>query len=291
METLHLFRVKLLASILLTASLIGFGTGLLEWLGFLPAHRLYTPVVLLYSLVNFVTYLLLKHGNKENYLFAMHLCVFSALLTLLVMSTSLLYDEFRFIWFFLLSFAAFMLGGRWYGILISFLILGSVYVAFFTSNLHFSVYALFTFTASLLTFNTFSLIFLNKIEQDSLNMQTHIHSEVEKRKTQESIVEKIHQQDILDLKEGYFWDRKRKTLSHENKTIPLTQKEQQLLALLLQNKNHCVTFEEIQITLWEEKYNEEISLHSVKMQVAKLRKKLPKGCIKNVYGSGYIFHL
>ena len=290
METLHLFRVKLLASILLTASLVGLGTGLLEWWGFLPAHRVYTPVVLLYSLVNFLTYLLLKYSNKEWYLFAMHLCVFSALLTFSVMSTSLLYDEFRFIWFFLLSFAAFMLGGRWYGILISFLILGSVYTSFFTSNLHFSAYALFTFTASLLTFNAFSLIFLNKIEQDSLNMQTHIHTELEKRKTQENIIEKIHQQDILDLKEGYFWDTKRKTLSHENQTIALTQKEQQLLTLLLQNKNHCVSFEEIQVALWEEKYDEEVSLHSVKMQITKLRKKLPKGCIKNVYGCGYVFH-
>jgi len=121
-------------------------------------------------------------------------------------------------------------------------------------------------------------------------MQTHIHTEVAKRKIQERIVEKIHQQDILELKEGYFWDTKRKILSHENNSITLTQKEQQLLTLLLQNKNHCVSFEEIQVALWEEKYDEEISLHSVKMQVTKLRKKLPKGCIKNVYGCGYIFH-
>ena len=289
-QTLYLFRIKLLEAILLTAALVGLGTWLLEYTEILPGDRLYTPMVLVYSLVNAIGYLILKYSTTDRYLFAMHLCIFSALLTFSVMSTSLLYDEFRFIWFFLLSFAAFMLGGKWYGMTVSFLILGILYTEFFMKDLHFSGFGLFSFTTSLLTFNAFSLIFLNKIEQDSLTMRTHIHAEVEKRKAQESIVEKIQKEDITDLKEGYFWDTKRKTLSHENQTIALTQKEQQLLALLLKNTNHCVTFEDIQVVLWEEKYDEEISIPSVKVQVTKLRKKLPKGCIKNVYGCGYIFH-
>jgi len=290
-QTLHIFRVKLLEAILLTAALVGLGTWLLEYAEILPGDWLYTPVVFVYSLVNVIGYLILKYSTTDRYLFAMHLCIFSALLTFAVMSTSLLYDEFRFIWFFLLSFAAFMLGGKWYGMIVSFLILGILYTEFFMTDLHFSGFALFTFSTSLLTFNVFSLIFLNKIERDSRTMQTLINQEVKKRQAQEHIVQKIEEKDTLNLKEGYLWDSKRKQLSHQDQTITLTQKEQQLLALLLQNKNHCVTFEEIQLTLWEEKYDEEISLHSVKMQVTKLRQKLPKACIKNVYGCGYIFHL
>ncbi|RUM71728.1 MAG: hypothetical protein DSZ09_02530 [Sulfurovum sp.] len=37
-------------------------------------------------------------------------------------------------------------------------------------------------------------------------------------------------------------------------------------------------------------YEDEISIASVKLQITQLRKKLPKGCIKNIYGCGYILH-
>ena len=289
-QTLHLFRVKLLESILLTASVVGLGTGILEWLKILPEEKIYMPVVILYSIVNFIAYLMLKHSQKASYLFAMHLCIFSALATFAVMSTNLLYDEFRFIWFFLLSFTSYMLGGKQYGMVISFMILSMIYLQYFTTDLHFSLFALWTFTSSFITFNIFSLIFLDKIECDSLTLQTYLNQETQKRQTQEKIVQKIHEKDTINLKNGYLWDSKLKLLTHEGNTIALTQKEQQLLALLIANKNACVRFEEIQAHLWEDKYEKEISIASVKVQITQLRKKLSKGCIKNVYGCGYILH-
>jgi len=289
-QTLHLFRVKLLESVLLTASLVGLGTGILEWLHILPEDMLYTPMVIIYSFVNFIAYLALKYGQKDAYLLTMHICIFSALATFAVMSTSLLYDEFRFIWFFLLSFASYMLGGKRYGMMISFMILSIIYVQFFTTDLHLSAFAIFTFTASLLTFNIFSLIFLNKIEQDSITMHTYLYQEVEKRKVQETIIGKIHERDTVNLKNGYLWDSKLKQLTRDGSPIVLTQKEQQLLTLLINKKNYCVTFEDIQVHLWENDYEKEVSVASVKVQVTGLRKKLPQGCIKNVYGCGYIFH-
>ena len=289
-QTLHLFRIKLLMSILLTASVVGLVTGILEWLDILPKDKLYTPVVMLYSVVNFIAYLILKQSQKKSYLFAMHLCIFSSLATFSIMSTSLLYDEFRLIWFFLLSFAAYMLGGKRYGMTISFLILGIIYLQFFTTDLHFSSFALWTFTSSFITFNLFSLIFLDKIERDSHTLQTYLTQEAHKRQTQEKIVEKIHQKDTVNLKNGYLWDSKLKLLTHEGNRVELTQKEQQLLALLITNNNRCVTFEEIQAHLWKDEYEKEISIASVKVQITQLRKKLSKGCIKNIYGCGYILH-
>lgn len=291
MEALYLFRVKLLATILLTASVVGLATGLLELFNLLPEDMLYTPIVIVYGLVNFLVLLWLLTHKYTAYTFSMHFAIFSALATFSVMSVSLVYDEFRLIWFFLLSFASFMLGGKWYGITITGFILSIILTQFFTLDLNLSAFALFTFSTSLITFNVFSLIFLNKIEQDALTMQRHISHEADKRRTTEQMLQKVYTDDIISLHEDYFWDTKRKILTHQEQHIALTQKEQLLLSLLLEKSNCCVTFEEIQANVWTENYEEEISTQSVKLQITGLRKKLPKGCIKNVYGCGYIFHL
>jgi len=290
MKSLYMFRVKLLQTILLTASIVGLGTGILEMLELLPPDILYTPFVILYGVLNLVVYFVLARMGHSAYIFAMHFAIFSALLTFSVMSLSLVYDEFRLIWFFLLSFASFMLGGKGYGFSITILILSVIFTQFFTTNLHLSVFAMFTFTASFLTFNAFTLFFLNKIEQDAVTMQKHIVKEAKKRETKEQILQKIQEENIVQLDDDYFWDSKHKILTHHQDVIALTQKEQLLLALLTKNKNACVSFEEIQAQVWVENYEDEISIQSVKVQVTQLRKKLPKGCVRNVYGCGYILH-
>jgi len=289
-KSLYMFRVKLLQAILLTASIVGLGTGILEMLELLPPDMLYTPIVILYGVVNFMVYLILLRMSHDAYAFAMHFCIFSSLATFSVMSLSLVYDEFRLIWFFLLSFASFMLGGKRYGLYITVLILLVIFTQFFTTNLHLSPFAMFTFTTSFLTFNIFTLFFLNKMEQDAVTMQKHIVKEAEKREVKEQILQKIHEENIVHLNDNYFWDSKHKILTYHKDVITLTQKEQLLLTLLITNKNSCVSFEEIQAQVWVENYEDEISIQSVKLQITQLRKKLPKGCIKNVYGCGYILH-
>ena len=104
------------------------------------------------------------------------------------------------------------------------------------------------------------------------------------------MLQQIEDADTLNLKNGYLWDCKRKLLSHEQRSISLTQKETLLLDLLIQKREQCVTFEEIQVNVWEESFEEEVSNESIKVRITRLRKKLPHGCIKNVYGRGYIFH-
>jgi len=289
-ETLYLFRVKLLQTILLTASIVGLGTGLLEVFNLLPIDLLYTPIVVLYGVINFIIYLILVRFPYGAYTFAMHFCIFSALVTFSVMSLSLLYDEFRLIWFFLLSFASFMLGGKRYGLSITLMILSIILVQFFTMDLHLSGFAIFTFATSLLTFSVFALLFLNKIEQDAHIMQKHIAKEMERRRVKEQTLQKIEEKNIINLKNDYLWDDTSRTLTHSQKQIKLTQKEQTLLSLLLECKNTCVSFAAIQAHVWEGDYEDEVSIASVKLQITQLRKKLPKGSIKNVYGCGYILH-
>jgi len=290
-KTLYLFRVKLLQAILLTASLVGLGTGILEILQLLPKDMLYTPIVILYGITNFIAFVLLRKYQYRGYIFAMHFCIFSALATFSVMSVSLVYDEFRLIWFFLLAFASYILGGRWYGLFISLMIVTIILEQFFTDLLHLSVFSIITFTTSLITFNLFAIFFLNKIEQDALMMQKYITKETQKRRTQEQIVKNLSSHKMITLQDDYLWDTHSKILTRHHYTVKLTQKEQRLLTLFIEKNNQCVSFEEIQAHVWAENYEDDISIQSVKFQVTQLRKKLPKACIKNIYGCGYILHL
>ncbi|MBU1668732.1 response regulator transcription factor [bacterium] len=93
----------------------------------------------------------------------------------------------------------------------------------------------------------------------------------------------------INLQEGYRWNKELKELSHHGTVISLSQKEQILLNLFVSKRDECVTFTEIMALVWEESFDVEISIQSVKFQVTLLRKKLPKNSIKNVYGKGYIF--
>jgi len=96
---------------------------------------------------------------------------------------------------------------------------------------------------------------------------------------------------LIRLKNSYYWNETTKELSQYNQTIPLTQKEKSLLHLLISKKNQCVTFIDIQANVWENDFDVEVSIQSIKLQVTLLRKKLPEGSIKNVYGKGYILYL
>ena len=286
------FRVRLLLSILLSASVVGLGTGIFEVIGILPESRLYTPVVLLYGTLNLLGFILLRNDPNNYYLPAMHLSILIALATLGVMSATLLYDEFRFVWFFLLSFAGYILGGKRYGIIIAAAIIVLIYYQYITTDLHFSPFALFTFTTSFATFNLFAIIFLDKVEKDAHTLQYYLAKETESHKQKEALLQKIHAKDTMDLKQGFVWDRKLKQLTYNNEPIPLTQKEQNLLSLLIEHANRCVTFEEIQVALWGDQiFEKDITIASVKTQITALRKKLPKEYIKNVYGCGYTLHL
>ncbi len=93
----------------------------------------------------------------------------------------------------------------------------------------------------------------------------------------------------LEIAPNYVWNSDAKELYYNNQLISLTQKEQTLLALFIQKRNECVAFTEIMALVWEDDFDKEVSIQSVKFQVTLLRKKLPKNSIQNVYGKGYIF--
>ncbi len=93
---------------------------------------------------------------------------------------------------------------------------------------------------------------------------------------------------FVSLDKHHIWSKTTMQLLHVDKEIELTQKERLLLNLLVEKRGSCVTYANIMAVVWEDEFDKEISIDSVKSQVSLLRKKLPKNIIENVYGKGYI---
>ena len=111
------------------------------------------------------------------------------------------------------------------------------------------------------------------------------------RETLQNVAERLIKSEthVIDLKEDYRWFVKEERLAHQEETVFLTQKECMVLKLFISYGRQLVSFEEIMAVAWEDDFDKEISLSTVKYHVSMLRSKLPEGYIKNVYGKGYIF--
>ncbi|WP_457746821.1 response regulator transcription factor [Sulfurimonas sp.] len=94
---------------------------------------------------------------------------------------------------------------------------------------------------------------------------------------------------LIHIKESCYWDQDKEKLIYHDKEIFLTRKERELLSLLFSNIHRVFKSEEIIFELWYDFDNSKIS--SLKTLVKTLRKKLPEGTIKNVFGIGYTIEL
>lgn len=93
---------------------------------------------------------------------------------------------------------------------------------------------------------------------------------------------------FINLASNCVWDKTQEVLRVDDIPISLTNKEQRLLKLLVENKSSAVSYEDIMIAVWDDAFEKEISLDSIKNQISHLRKKLPSDCIDSVYGKGYL---
>ncbi len=94
---------------------------------------------------------------------------------------------------------------------------------------------------------------------------------------------------FININECYSWDKETEHLVLNDVVVDLAEKEHRLLKLFINNKNKTISYEKIMATLWDDSFEREISIDSVKNQVSQLRKNLPADCISSVYGEGYIF--
>lgn len=93
--------------------------------------------------------------------------------------------------------------------------------------------------------------------------------------------------EFIELNGGYKFFPSSKTLRQNGQIVNLSNKESELLALFLENKNTLISKETIFEKIW--KYGEEPSELSLRVYVKNLRRILGKDAIVNRRGDGYIY--
>ena len=93
---------------------------------------------------------------------------------------------------------------------------------------------------------------------------------------------------FINLSSNCIWNKKQEVLRVNDLPVSLTEKEHRLLKLLLEHQGTTVSNEDIMVCVWEDAFEKEISLASIKNQISHLRKKLPNVSIEAVYGQGYV---
>ena len=93
--------------------------------------------------------------------------------------------------------------------------------------------------------------------------------------------------EFIELNDGYKFYPSSKTLRQNGQIVSLSNKESELLALFLENKNALLSKEAIFEKIWN--YSEEPSELSLRVYVKNLRRILGKDAIINRRGDGYIY--
>lgn len=91
---------------------------------------------------------------------------------------------------------------------------------------------------------------------------------------------------IVDFGNSVKFDLSQKLLYKGSALLPLTHKENELLAMLIENKGQYLTFEEISYRLWG---YEEPSFTSLRVYIKNIRQQIGKECIHTKRGLGYCY--
>jgi DNA-binding response OmpR family regulator len=86
---------------------------------------------------------------------------------------------------------------------------------------------------------------------------------------------------------NYTYDKNKKMVYDEQGSIDLTYNELKCLSCLVQNKNSCVSIEQLQQAIWSESENRIASLREL---LYRIRKKLPNIELKSIPNVGYVLH-
>ena len=89
---------------------------------------------------------------------------------------------------------------------------------------------------------------------------------------------------VVELGSGYQFDKNRKVLVQEGKTIALTKKELLFISILVRNLGVFVLHEEIKKYVWT---NKNVTDAAIRTFIKRVREKTGKEFIKNVPGLGY----
>jgi DNA-binding response OmpR family regulator len=92
-------------------------------------------------------------------------------------------------------------------------------------------------------------------------------------------------QKMLSLEDDYMWDQENQLLFLDGQIVDFTKYELIFFKLLVQNTNE--TFDTEKISKHFMQFNIELDQDNIRNMVAKLRKKISKNLIENVYAKGY----
>lgn len=92
---------------------------------------------------------------------------------------------------------------------------------------------------------------------------------------------------IIKINESLFWDKEKKKLIQNNKTIELTKNELRFVETILTNNGKVCTVENLISVIWSDEFDISIDIRHLKSLIYRLRKKVPDLYVKNIYGLGY----
>ena len=98
---------------------------------------------------------------------------------------------------------------------------------------------------------------------------------------------KIHKNPTIDFSDDFYWHTEKKELYRLHIPVKLTIREKYLMRLLTKSPKTTISHSQIMAEVWNDKFEDEISIDSVKNLITMLRKKLPQNTIQTHYGKGY----
>ena len=90
--------------------------------------------------------------------------------------------------------------------------------------------------------------------------------------------------DNIEICKGVVYNSLQHDILVDDKVLPLTRKENELLALLVKNANNIVTYDMIAYEIYRDKV---MSDNALRVLVKTIRYKIPRLPLKNIFGVGY----
>lgn len=148
--------------------------------------------------------------------------------------------------------------------------------------------------------NTRIIILTAHLEQDKLlfaaelNLSKYLPKPISRVELKAALLEASNQykelnkvSNIINVDENYYWNKDTLKLFNKTLEIKLTKHEILLFEILSSKENRIFTIDEISLYLWNDIDDYEISSNKLKDIIKRIRKKIPKNSIKNIYGAGY----
>jgi len=127
-----------------------------------------------------------------------------------------------------------------------------------------------------------------------LHLVTYLVKPVNSDELKELLLELVEElrksSDNIVLKEGFYWDQKKKLLFNADAEVELKEKEKKVMDFMCAHTNQTVSAIDIYNHIYEDQPERDFSSNSITSLIKRLRPKLPADTIASIYGVGYILY-